>query len=180
MGPQLLAFFSSPRRRIAGLEPEDLAQMTLVRVYRSMEDFRHRASVRTWVLKIAVNVWSNALRDSKAAKRHGDEVSLDGSRQNGDPGPRAIDPRDPRDDPQQRLLDEERTRLLQEGLEELPTKMRRCMTLRLRDELTIRQIATLLRVEQTTVKSHLQEGHRRLVPILRERFGVTEPRGTAP
>lgn len=172
LGAEVLAFFSTPRRRLSWIEPQDLAQMTMLRVYRGMETFRHEASPRTWVLKIATNVWANALRDGEADKRSADEVSIDASRA---PGEAPIDPPDRQPDPQERLLAEERTRLLLEAIDELPKKMRRCMMLRYRDDLSIRDIATLLRVEESTVKSHIQEGNRRLGPLLLERFGVTTP-----
>ena len=175
MGPELLAFFSVPERRIEGLDPEDLAQMTLVRVYRSMVAFRQESTIRTWVLKIAVNVWSNALRDRKAEKRAGaEEISLDW-KEGGDRDGRPVDPPDGRRDPQQELLDEERTRLLYEAIEALPDRMKRCFYLRYRDQLPIREIASVLRVEPSTVKSQLQEGRRRLGALLRDRFGVVDP-----
>ncbi len=174
MGFELLAFFSVRQRRMPGLEPEDLAQMTLVRVYRSMETYRHEAGIRTWVLRIAVNVWANALRDREAGKRAAsEEVSLD-SRSDNHPGEQQIELSDPGDDPQQKLLTEERTRLLQEAIGTLPPKMCRCVLLRNRDQLSIREIATLLKIEDSTVKSHLQEGRRRLGRLLRERFGISD------
>ncbi len=179
IGPELLAFFSVPQRRMPGLEPEDLAQMTLVRVYRSMAAFRHESGMRTWVLRIAVNVWSNALRDREAAKRTAsEEVSLD-SRGDNRPGEWPIEPSDPRDDPQQKLLTEERTRLLQEAIGTLPPKMCRCVLLRIRDQFSIREIATLLKIKESTVKSHLQEGKKRLGQLLLEQFGISNPKEEA-
>lgn len=181
MSPELRAFFAAPRRRIAGIEPSDLVQETLVRVYRHMESYRRDASLRTWVLRIAVNVWNNALRDSRAAKRLKEtslESLLPATEERGRGG---LDPSDPGEDALDRLLGEERTQLLLEAIDALPKKMRRCALLCYRDQLTAREIATLLRVEPTTVKSHLQEARRRLEKLLRERFGVTgplEPRGT--
>ncbi|MEM7350913.1 MAG: sigma-70 family RNA polymerase sigma factor [Acidobacteriota bacterium] len=180
LGSQLLAFFAVPQRRISGLEPEDLAQMTLVRVYRGMDRFRREAGIRTWVLKIAVNVWANALRDREAAKRAAsEEVSLD-SRSDRSPGEAPIQLRDPADNPQQKLLAEERTRLLQEAISTLPPKMSRCVLLRNRDQLSIREIATLLQIEDSTVKSHLREGKRRLGRLLRERFGISDSEKATP
>ncbi len=169
MGRELIAFFSVPQRRVPGLEPDDLAQMTLFRVYLSMESFRHRATIRTWVLRIAVNVWKNALRDREAAKRCASkEVSLDSRQGTEDKF------LDPRENPLQDLLAEERTTLLLSAIDSLPKKTSRCMVLRFKDQLSIQEIACLLRVESTTVKSHLREGKRRLGPLLRERFGILE------
>lgn len=169
LGGDLVAFFAVPLRRVPGLEPEDLAQMTLFRVYLSLEGYQEKASVRTWVLRIAVNVWKNALRDREAAKRSASkEVSLDSKQ--------GVEDKflDPREDPLRDLLTEERTTLLFSAIDSLPKKTGRCMILRLKGGHTIREIACLLRVEPTTVKSHLQEGRRRLRPILRKQFGILD------
>ena len=171
---QLLQFFSSPGRRLAGLEPADLVQMTMVRVYQSMGDFRQESSLRTWVFQVAHNTLKNAVRDTKAQKRAGDEIHLDAAPPGSDDD-RRREVADPREDPQEKLLEEERTRELWRAIQGLPTKMGRCLMLSLRDGFTAREIATLLKVKETTVKTHLQTGRKKVKAILRQHFGLSDP-----
>ena len=62
--------------RILGsvLDAEDLVQETLLAAWRGLGDFEERASLRSWLYRIATNRCLNALRDSS---RRPDEV-LDG------------------------------------------------------------------------------------------------------
>lgn len=153
--------------------------MSMLRVYQSMEDFRQESSLRTWAFKVAVNTWTNALRDAGTQKRSGDEVSINAQNTTGH-YQRPVDVADSKSNPEEELLDDERSRALWEAISHFPTKMGRCLLLSLRDGLSNQEIATVLRIKRTTVKSHLQTGRRRLKRLLRERFGITELRGTPP
>ena len=177
LGEELRQFFSSPNRRLPELEPEDLVQMTMTRVYQSMGNFRHDSTLRTWVFRIATNTWRNTLRDAKAKKRTGDEVPLDAAVSGEGLGP-TKEIADQREDALQAILSAERTQALWQAIHELPTKMGRCLMLSMHHDYTPRQIATLMKIEENTVKSHLQEGRRRLGPMLRQRFGIPEPEGS--
>ena len=179
LATELLRFFSVASRRIPGYEPEDLVQKAMVRVYQGMDNFRRDSSFRTWAFKIATNVWTNTLRESQAQKRVGDEVSLDtGVDDTSDR--RRIDPPAPAPNPEETFLWDEKTRALDRGIATLPTRMARCAMLSLKGGFSVREIATLLKVQPTTVKSQLKEARRRLKDLLREHFGLLEPEGEPP
>lgn len=146
-----------------GFSPEecrDLTQETFVGVYRGMDAFRRDASVETWLFTIAANVWRNEVRSRTAGKREGREVPLEGLAE----GSGTLLPAELReaDDPLAGLLEEERACLLREALGELPAQMRRCLLLRLDQQLKYREIAQVLRVSIETVKSQLFQARERL------------------
>lgn len=176
---QLLRFFSSPNRQIPGLEPEDLVQKALVRVYQGMDKFRQDASFKTWAFKIATNVWTNTLRGNRTQKRTGDETSLDEGFDDTTDKQR-LEPAAPAPSPEEELLWDERTNVLDQGIAMLPARMARCVMLSLKGGFTNREIATLLKIEPTTVKSQLKEARQRLGRLLREHFGLLEPEREPP
>jgi RNA polymerase sigma-70 factor (ECF subfamily) len=124
-----------------------------------MDSFRHDASVETWLFTIAANVWRNEVRSRTASKREGREVPLEGLAES--PGALSTELHEA-DDPLAGLLEEERAGLLREALDELPAQMRRCLLLRLDQELKYREIAQVLQVSIETVKSQLFQARERL------------------
>lgn len=176
---QLLSFFSSPKRRIPGFEPEDLVQKALVRVYQGMDSFRQDSSFRTWAFRIATNVWTNTLRGIKTQKRAGDEIALDEGFDS-TPDKQRLELAAPAPSPEEELLWDERTKVLDQGIAMLPARMARCLMLSLKDGFSNSEIAILLKIKPTTVKSQLKEGRRRLGHLLREHFGLLEPEGEPP
>ncbi len=163
--PFLLHFFS--RRGFPPDDSKDLTQETLLRAYTKMDLFRGQADLRTWLLRIASNVLSNAVRARHASKRSGSEVPLPTGNE-----PileaAAAGPREPSQLSQ--LLDREREAMIRVAIQELPVQMRRCLLLRVDQDLQYRDIAALLRISIDTVKAHLFQARQRLKSALRGYF----------
>ena len=80
--PTLVTFFG--RRRLDPETSRDLAQKTMLQVYQGLQGFQSRASSRSWVLRIATNVWCNWVRDHRfTIKRGSQETSLEHAREQG-------------------------------------------------------------------------------------------------
>ncbi len=147
------------RRGWTGPELDDLVQDVLLRVYRGIGSFHYGSSFDTWVLRIMVNAWINALR-----KRSGraQEVSLDDRPQPGDdPGPVLSEPIDPGNDPFDQILITERRQRLQAALDGLPPRMRQCLLFRYhgyRHE----EIARAQGCSVATVRKQVQNAYKRL------------------
>lgn len=136
------------------IECEDLVQETFLRVHRNLASFRGDSKFITWLWEVATNVYKNTLRSRGTQKRDAQEVSLDESDADGMAGgAMALESRerDPLDD----LLVGERKQKLREAMKSLPPQMRRCVELRVNDDLKYREIAELMHVSIDTVKAHL-------------------------
>lgn len=146
-----------------GFPPQDcldLTQETFLGIYRGIGTFRRDARFETWLFKIATNAYRKRLRWGAAEKREAQEVPLEAGGDDDD-GHR-IEPAAPEPAAGETLLHKERSRMLREAIEKLPEQMRRCLMLRVYQEMKYREIATLLRLSPETVKVHLFQARRRL------------------
>lgn len=159
----LVSFF---RRMIRDQElAEDLAQEVFLRVYRSRERYQPEARFTTWLYRIATNLALNAIRDRK------DEVSeapIEDA--DGPSGPERFV--DPHPTVEQRLVQDARQRLIRQAVDGLPEKQRAAVILHKYQEADYRQIARILSVSESAVKSLLFRAYEtlrmRLEPLLRE------------
>lgn len=154
-------------------DARDLTQETFLRAYKGVEAFRNEASYKTWLFRIASNIWRNAIRSRNAAKRDAKEVSLEEHLEGGRPVPPDSASRE-RGSPLSQILTDEAILQLQRALNDLPAQMRRCVKLRLFQELKYREIAELLQLSIETVKSQLHQARQRLREQLRGYFDDIE------
>ena len=144
---------------------EDLAQEVFLRVYKSRERYQPEARFTTWLYRIATNLALNAIRDRR------DEVS-DGASDDPDDGPVVERFVDPRPSVEQRLMQGDRERLIRQAVEALPENQRAAVILHKYQEVNYGQIAKILRVSESAVKSLLFRAYEtlrvRLEPLLRE------------
>ncbi|MCP3964043.1 MAG: RNA polymerase sigma factor [bacterium] len=136
-------------------EAQDLTQETLLGIYRGVRRFRHEARFETWLYRVATTTYLKRLRSGSAAKRSGvetpyDEVAID--------TPSVAAPEGQLDG----VLDEEKRRAMREAIEELPEKMRKCLTLRVYQDLSYREIAVVMKLKINTVKAHLFQAREKL------------------
>jgi RNA polymerase sigma-70 factor (ECF subfamily) len=165
-----------------GFSPEecrDLTQETFIRVFSSIGGLLLADRFPRWLYEIAGNVYRNELRRRGAAKRDVFEESLEGlveSRAEGRADAfSALSSGAP--DPQQGALRRERLASLRFELGRLPPQMRRCVYLRLYQDLKYREIADVLRVSIETVKAHLHQAQKRLTVTFADRLDDEETQG---
>ena len=135
-------------------ECRDLAQETFLKAFSHLDSFRGEANPRTWLFRIALNHLLNARRSRTTRKREGKEVSLDllleaGSPSGGGGGQE--------EGPLDVVLSDELSRRLREAVDLLPPQMRRCVLLRVYQDMRYREIADVLGVSIDTVKAHLYQ-----------------------
>jgi RNA polymerase sigma-70 factor (ECF subfamily) len=150
-GP-LFRFFE--HRGFSTEECQDLIQETFLRVYRGIEAFRGESRWEHWLFRIAANTAIKAVRHRAAAKRGGQTVSWDGGEDVAH-GPEAPAPL-------RRLLGKEMKELLSQAIAGLPPQMRRCVRLRVFQELDYDEIAEILQISPSTVKVQLFKARKRL------------------
>ena len=141
----------------------DLVQETFVKVWLGLDGFRRDASFKTWLFQIMNNLAQNRIRGRRALKRDAPELSLAEATEQqlavaGTPGGWHGEAASPLDG----VLAGERSRLLHAAMMELAPQMRRCMIMRLDQQLGYAEIAALLGLSVGAVKAHLFQGRRQL------------------
>jgi RNA polymerase sigma-70 factor (ECF subfamily) len=167
-----LVFSFFVKKGFSAEESNDLAQETFLRVHKSLATFRRESRFETWLFQISANIYRNTLRAQSTRKRDAPEMSLSdlidgpGSGSGGD----ADFVQDDAGGPLEDLLTEERSRVLHDALQDLPSQMRRCVLLRVDRDLKYREIADIMRVSIDTVKAHLFQARQLLKVKLADYF----------
>jgi len=146
---------------------EDLAQEVFLRVYRARDRYQPEAKFTTWLYRIATNVALNAIRDRKEGSPR---TGLNNEGQESEIETSTI--ADARPTAEQVLMQAERQRAIRQAVEALPENQRAAVILHKYQDVDYRQIAKILGVSESAVKSLLFRAHEslrgRLEPLLKE------------
>jgi RNA polymerase sigma-70 factor, ECF subfamily len=159
----LFRFFE--HRGFSTEECQDLIQETFLRVYQGIGGFRGEARWEHWLFRIAANTASKALRHRGAAKRANHSVPLEEEDVAESPHASADTPA-----PLRRLLGREVKERLIQAIDGLPAQMRRCVRLRVIQDLDYPEIAEILQISPSTVKVQLFKARKRLQTELGDSF----------
>ena len=136
------AVYSTARRLLGSHEDADeAAQIAFVRAWQALSGFRGESSLRTWLVRIVLNV-SESLR-AKAPPLDG----LEGQEQ-------LADTRAGSDDLLRRRQLRARVR---RAVDRLPPRQREVVTLKVFSEMTHREVAEILELSEGAVKAHLHQ-----------------------
>lgn len=171
---QIRRFFQ--RKGFSPEDCEDLTQETFFSVSKGLKGFRQEAPFENWLFSIARNIWRSELESRKAKKRDASVSSLDQEDrgESDQRSPLAGRIVDPAPDQLNRVIENEKLQQLHEAMRQLPEQMRRCVKLRVIDELSYKEIAELMGISINTVKAHLHEAKKELGERLRSYFGEIE------
>jgi RNA polymerase sigma-70 factor (ECF subfamily) len=143
----------------------DVVQEVFLKVFRTINSFRERSSLRTWIYRIAVNEAHNHRR--WFARHCRCEVSME--EQSGEyPGPLAYTA-DPGRSPYEQTLDSENRTLIEQALGRINPLFRTAVVLRDIQNLSYEEIAEILQVSLGTVKSRILRGREALRREITER-----------
>jgi RNA polymerase sigma-70 factor, ECF subfamily len=135
-------------------QAEDLAQEVFIRVYRAREEYVPSAKFTTWLFRIATNLALNSLRDHRHQKL---EISMDApvttDAEDGDEKPFEVADKHPTIE--QELVEEDRKKMIRHAIEKLPEKQRAAVLLHKYQELDYAEIAKILSVSESALKSLL-------------------------
>lgn len=133
-----LAFTYVKRKDIA----EDLVQEVFVKVYKNLDKFQNNSSIKTWIFSIAINQCKDYLRSAYYRYIYlSEKIS---SVANG--GTKT---------PEELVLEEFGKHLLTKDVLSLPIKYREVIILYYFQELKIKEITDVLKVNENTIKSRL-------------------------
>jgi RNA polymerase sigma-70 factor (ECF subfamily) len=145
--------------RLLGNQPDacDVVQEVFLKVFRGVQSFRERSSLRTWIYRIAVNEAHNHRRWFARHCRR--EVPIEDEREQGYGMEFAADPGR---SPFEQALESENRTLIERALTRINPVFRTAVVLRDIQNLTYEEIAEILQVSLGTVKSRIVRGREAL------------------
>jgi len=132
-------------------DAEDLSQETFLRVYKFASRFRGKSSLKTWILRIAINL---AIDLMKLNKRIPSTVSYDEV---------LIKSESKDSNPQERLDLSEKKMALTVGLNKLPPKQRAAIVLKIIEGMTNSEIAETMEISKDAVKANIYYARKQLL-----------------
>jgi len=143
---------------------QTLAQDCFMRAWKARESFRGASAVKTWIMRIAVNLIRDRARNRRLrfwtrTTHNAGEFAAAGERLH-----------DGRLTAEQRLLTDERIRAVWDASGRLPERQRTVFLLRFVEDMDLLEIAAATGLREGTVKMHLF----RALQSVRERLGESE------
>lgn len=130
----------------------DLSQKAFIRALKGLGGFRRKSSFRTWLYRITINLCKNHLRDNPASRRQ--------------PLSDAMPSRTP--SPADSLEKAEQSHRLRAAVRELPERQRQVVLLRIDQELSFKEIASVLGGNVGSAKVNFHYALNRLREVFRE------------
>lgn len=144
---------------------EDLTQEVFLRVYQARERYQPEARFTTWLYRIATNLALNAIRDRRC-----EPLTFVVPESDDGQTPPLERVADGRPTAEQQMLESDRERTIREAIESLPERQRAAVILHKYQEVDYRQIAQVLKVSESAVKSLLFRAYEslrvRLEPLM--------------
>jgi RNA polymerase sigma-70 factor, ECF subfamily len=138
-------------------DAEDILQETYLKAFRGIKNFDGRASLSTWLYRIAINEALMHLR-----RKHPEMISIE------EPGDADTEEQEPLQIvdwccmPERELMSSEARKRLDQAIEKLPAGLRTVFVLRDIEELSTMQTAEVLSLSETAVKTRLSRARLRL------------------
>lgn len=147
------------KRTVFGLvrdlsKTEDIVQETFLRYYHSLEQFEQRASVKTYLYRIAINECKNYFKSWSYRKLVFTKI-FDNEAVHREP----VD---------QELIQKEENENFAKLIDALPLKYKEVIWLHYYAELSVQQMATILNCSPNTVKTRLVRGRKQAKLLLEE------------
>jgi RNA polymerase sigma-70 factor (ECF subfamily) len=142
-------------------DTQDVLQETFIRLHRSVDRLREDVSLQPWLFRTASNLAIDHLRKVKPGRT----ISLDDRQQETGQEPETIHGESP-DDPHRRVVRKQLEERLVAALNRLPKRQRMAMTLRCLRDLSMREIAKVLKCKERTVGTTLFAARKKLMKEL--------------
>jgi len=143
---------------------EDMAQEVFLRVYRSRENYEASAKFTTWLYRIASNLAVNHARDTRH-ERPENTVSLDEQDQTTG---LTMDVPDDSLTVEEAIVRRERLAAIRQRVQALPERQRLAVIMHKYQQMDYRQIAEILKLSESAIKSLLFRAYETLREQLKE------------
>src|ERR1700746_2598 len=150
-------------------DAQDLTQDVFIRVYRTLSSYDvEKGAFTTWLTTLTRNLLVDHFRRSKQ-DRVTDSIDA-GLREEEDALSVSDRLEDPRPTPDDRLASKETQKMVQMALARISPDLREAVILRDLQDMDYREIATVLRVPEGTVKSRINRGRAELARLLQRTY----------
>jgi len=145
-------------------EAEDLCQEAFIKAFRALASFNEEFAFSTWLMKIATNNCIDFLRKKKLRT-----YSIDEPIQYKEEKVQVELP-DREPSPERRILDEERSQMINDAIQSLPPRYRHVIVLRHQEEKSYEEISELLKLPLGTVKARIFRAREMLNKKMKDLF----------
>lgn len=143
---------------------EDLTQEAFIKAFNSLANFDRQFAFSTWLYKIATNNCIDYLRKKKLSTFSIDkEISTEDS-------DFKFEIPDTEFVPDNKIIEEQRKKIIDEAIENLPEKYKKVIVLRHKKEMEYEEIAEKLDLPLGTVKAHIFRGRELLNKYLKNKI----------
>lgn len=152
-------------------DAEEIAQEAFLRLYNSLATFRGESSVATWLYRTVSRLAIDHLRRERLKRRIFFFRSANAAER---PDPLEMVPDPSAASPLSQLLDKEMAGCMHQVLNLLPPQQKAVFVLRHMQDMSLREIAEILGLEEGTVKSHLHRAVTRFRMEYRRQEGKSQ------
>ena len=144
---------------------EDCGQEAMVRIWRSLGNYRGDCALESWIYRIAANCCMDWLRKKKRDR----SVSIEPLREQG------FDPADTSPGTAEQVVAKDERQRLREAISLLPDEQREALILTQLEKVPYEEAARALGVSEGTVKSRVNRAKTRLKELLSEERELSPP-----
>lgn len=145
-------------------EAEDVAQEAFLRAYKNLDSYNSKHKFSTWIYRIATNLCIDKMRKKKA------DYSLDAELDGLDGGDMYARLAAPTETPEEETVRTETRAEVQQAIENLPDNYRAAVILKYLHDMSLQEIADILEVPVSTVKTRVHRGREALRHELKQSF----------
>lgn len=144
-------------------DAEEVVQDAFVKIYQALNSFRGEASLKTWILRIAMRLSLNRRRDRARSAWH-----RLGLHRRGIESERRSEPSLPvNQNPEAEYISRETRQQVRQLIDQLPDPLRQVLILNTFEELSYEEIARILDIPLGTVSSRIYCARKRLLEAFR-------------
>ncbi|MDB5085088.1 MAG: polymerase sigma factor SigW [Bacilli bacterium] len=150
-------------------DAEDVLQDTFLRAYANLASYNDHHKFSTWIYRIATNACIDRLRKRKA------DVSLDAEQEDAEGTDLYSRIASLGLTPEEEALHSETASELEQAIERLPASYRSVILLKYVHDLSLQEIADILQLPVSTIKTRIHRGREALRASLQQAKRVTSP-----
>ncbi|MFD2043497.1 sigma-70 family RNA polymerase sigma factor [Ornithinibacillus salinisoli] len=136
-------------------QADDIFQEVMITVYRKLDTFQERSTLKNWLYQITANKCKDYLRSPIHRFASWKDQALEKSDEH---------------TPEKSFIVDEQKRTVIENMMKLPVKYREVLILQYYKEFSIQEISELLKVNPSTVKTRIMRAKEKLKVTLKEEF----------